>query len=50
MSGLIYVFRCLTCEWKGATNAHPVSDECKICTQCGEVLEIEIFSDVFFNL
>jgi len=46
----IYVWRCDTCERKGATNIPPVNGLKEVCLTCGENLVIEVFSDVFLNL
>ena len=46
----IYVWRCDTCERKGATNIAPAAGAREICLACGSTLTIEVFSDVFFNI
>lgn len=45
----IYVWRCDTCERKGATNIKPLNPEKEICLTCGEPLIIEVFKDVFLR-
>jgi hypothetical protein len=44
----IYVWRCEICNAKGATNIAPMANDL-IHIPCGEMLKIEVFSDIFLS-